>query len=166
MWFNKSMWGGGGGDGSPIRQRWWLPSGEHTGWWECRLPQLLQIGPCCTLSSRSGEYLEEKEYTERWYPCLSSLVDLPRNRKSPGIPFYPPHHLIINWQCTFIAESLSQGTKHKAHKREGSVCREPATIKTLLIKITDGTNQQLKLIVFIVPRVKKLTWLANEPKNT
>ena len=22
MWFNKSMWGGGGTDSSPIRQRW------------------------------------------------------------------------------------------------------------------------------------------------
>lgn len=69
-------------------------------------------------------------------------------------PVLSPRNLIINWQCTLIAESLSQGAKHEAHKRDGSLCREPATIKTLLIKITGGTNQQLKLIVFIVPRVK------------
>lgn len=81
------------------------------------------------------------------------LIDSAQSRKSLAscfIPSQPDYKL--------VAESLSQGTKQEAHKRD-EVCavqvQGPSTIKTLLIKITRGTNQQLKLIVFIVLRTKK-----------
>lgn len=85
------------------------------------------------------------------------LIDSAHRKESLWHPVSSPHNLIINWQYTLIAESLSQGPKQEAHKRD-EVCavqvQRPTTIKTLLIKITLGTNQQLKLIVFIVPRIK------------
>ena len=72
-------------------------------------------------------------------------------------PVLSPHNLFINWQHKLIAENLSQGTKREEHKSD-KVCavkvERPSTIKTVLIKITCGTNQQLKLTVFIVPRIK------------
>lgn len=72
-------------------------------------------------------------------------------------PVLSPHNLIINWQHILIAESLSERTKQEEHKSD-EVCavqlERPSTIKRVLIKITRGTNQELKWIVFMVPRIK------------
>lgn len=69
-------------------------------------------------------------------------------------PVLSPHNLIINWQCTLIAV-ISPGTETGACKRAETVQRKCRciTIKTSLIKFTHDTNQQFKLIVFIVPRI-------------
>lgn len=153
-------------DGSPIRQQWRLPSVEHTGWWSADLfsNQLLlrQLVRRCIFSSRTGRSLAAMNIWNRKKQNLQngdtdlSLFTL-RRTESLWHPVLSPHNLFINWQYTLIAESLSQRTKQEAHKRD-EVCavqvQRPTTIKTLLIKITRGTNQQLKLIVFIVPSVK------------
>ena len=160
-------------DGSPIRQRWWLPSNSPAD----GVQTSLQINSyssnldCTALSApeqhwkepRSHEYLRKNCDTD-----LCRFLLTLRRTESLWHPVLSPHNLIINWQYTVIAESLSQGTKQEAHKRDevGALQQQrPATIKTLLIKITRGTNQQLKLIVFIVPRIEKLTRRANELKT-
>lgn len=151
-------------DGSPIRQQWRLPSVEHSGWWSADLFSnqllLLQLGPHCIFSSRTGleGALQPRIFeTELQHSDTDLFLLTQRRTESLWHPVLSPHNLIINWQYTLIAESLSQGTKQEAHKRD-EVCavqvQRPTTIKTLLIKTTRGTNRQLKLIVFIVPSVK------------
>lgn len=137
---------------------------------ECRLSfqnQLLQLGLHCMFSSRTGTgrslaamnvwNSKKKKKTLQNIDTDLFLIDSAHRKESLWHPVSSPHNLIINWQYTLIAESLSQGPKQEAHKRDevGAVqVQRPTTIKTLLIKITLGTNQQLKLIVFIVPRIK------------
>lgn len=87
--------------------------------------------------------------TERlWHPVLS--------------PSQPDYKLAVYINSL---KAFPKETKQEAHKRD-EVCAAQVQSETpLLIKITRGTNQQLKFIVFIVPRIKKLSWQANELKT-
>lgn len=136
---------------------------------ECRLlfkqPLLLQLRPHCIFSFRT--VLEEASqpwiFEAKTKNMQNSDTDLCfflltlYRTESLWHPVSSPHNLIINWQYTLIAKSLSQGPKQEAQKRD-EVCAvqelSPTTIKTLLIKMTWDTNHQLKCIAFIILIIK------------